>query len=69
VGEEVSKYKNTPLSSNAAVERMFSEPRFFLLMTIADSPLLGQSASGQNFYDHRGRFDNLIIKSDNLFLV
>jgi hypothetical protein len=28
---------------------------FFLLMTIADSPLLGQSASGLNFYDDSGR--------------
>ncbi len=28
---------------------------FLLLMTIADSPLLGQSASGLNFYDYSGR--------------
>ncbi len=54
---EVSKFKNTPVSSSAAaVERFFSEPRIFLLMTIAgDSPLPGQSASGLNFYDDSGR--------------
>ncbi len=51
---EVSKYKNMPLSSSSAVERFFSEPRIFLLMRIADSTLLGQSASGLNFYDDRG---------------
>ena len=55
VGGKVSKYKNTPVSSSAAVERYFSEPRIFLLMTIADSPLLGQSASGMNFNDDSGR--------------
>jgi hypothetical protein len=33
---------------------IFSEPRIFLLITIADSPLLGQSASGINFYDDSG---------------
>ncbi len=55
-GGEVSKYKNTPVSSYAAVDRTFSEPRIFLLMTIAiaDSPLVGQSASGLNFYDDSG---------------
>jgi hypothetical protein len=43
----VSKYKNTPVSSNAAVERIFSEPRiFFVDDDSALSPLLGQSASG-----------------------
>jgi hypothetical protein len=30
-GEEVSKYKNTPVPSNAAVERIFSEPRIFFV--------------------------------------
>ncbi len=39
----------------AAVERFFSEPRIFVLMTIADSPLLGQSASRLNYYDDSGR--------------
>jgi hypothetical protein len=52
---EVSKYKNKPLSSSAAVEISFSEPSLFLLMTISDSPLLGQFASGLNFYDDSGR--------------
>ncbi len=28
-GGGVSKYKNTPVSSNAAVERFFSEQNFF----------------------------------------
>ncbi len=54
-GWDVSKYKNKPVSSNDTVEIFFSEPRIFLLMTIADSPLLGQSASGLNFYDDSGR--------------
>ncbi len=27
VGEEMSKYKNTPVPSSSAVERFFSEPR------------------------------------------
>ncbi len=31
------------------------QPSIFLLMTIADSPLLGRSASGQSFYDDSGR--------------
>jgi hypothetical protein len=44
-GWEVSKYKNTPVSSSAAVERFFQSQEFFWLMTIADSLLLGQSAS------------------------
>ncbi len=35
--------------------KFFSEPRIFLLMTIPDSPLLGQTASGLNFYDDSGR--------------
>ncbi len=30
VGEEVSKYKNTLVSSSAGVKRFFSEPRIFL---------------------------------------
>ena len=30
VGGKVSKYKNTPVSSSAAVERFFSEPCFFV---------------------------------------
>jgi hypothetical protein len=30
---------------------IFSEPRIFLLLTIADSSPLGQSASGLIFYD------------------
>ncbi len=51
VGGEVSKYKNTPVSSTAAVERFFQSPPFFLLMTTDDSPLLGQSVSELNFYD------------------
>jgi hypothetical protein len=28
---EVSKYKNTTVSSSAAVERFFSEPRIFVI--------------------------------------
>jgi hypothetical protein len=40
-GREVSKYKNKPVLSKAEVEILFSEPRIFLLMTIADSSLLG----------------------------
>jgi hypothetical protein len=47
-----SKYKNTPVSSSAAVERFSSEPGIFF---VDDSPLLGQSASGLNFYDDSGR--------------
>ncbi len=47
----MSKYKNTPVSSNAVVEIFFSEPRIFLLTPIAESPILCQSASGLNFYD------------------
>ncbi len=31
VGGEVSKYKNTPVSSSAVVERFFSEPRIFFV--------------------------------------
>ncbi len=31
VGGEVSKYKNTPIPSSAAVERFFSEPRIFFV--------------------------------------
>ncbi len=31
VGEEVSKYKNTPVPSSPAVERFFSEPRIFVV--------------------------------------
>jgi hypothetical protein len=54
VGGEVSKYKNTPIPSSAAVERFFSEPRIFLLMTIADSLLLGKSDSRLNFYQDCG---------------
>jgi hypothetical protein len=54
-GWEVSKYKNKPVSSNAAVEIFFSGSRIFLLMTLADSPLLGESASGLNFYGDSGR--------------
>ncbi len=54
-GGAVSKYKNKPVSSNAAGEIFFPEPRIFLLMTIHDSPLLGHSASGLNFYDDSGR--------------
>jgi len=48
----VSKYNNKPVSSNAAVDIFFSEPRILLLMTIGNSPLLGQSASRLNFYDN-----------------
>jgi hypothetical protein len=33
-----SKYKNTPVSSSAAVERFSSEPRIFF---VDDTPLLG----------------------------
>ncbi len=47
----MSKYKNTLVSSRTEVERFFLS-KDFLLMTKADSPLLGQSASGLNFYDH-----------------
>ncbi len=50
VGGELSKYKNTPVSSSAALERFFLDPRIFLLMMIADSPLLGESASRMNLY-------------------
>jgi hypothetical protein len=32
----------------------FRSQEFFLLMTIADSPLLSPSASGLNFYDYSG---------------
>jgi hypothetical protein len=32
----------------------FQSQELLLLMSIADSPLLGQSASGLNFYDDRG---------------
>jgi hypothetical protein len=35
--------------------RDFFQNHVFLLMTIADSPLLGQSASGLNFYNNGGR--------------
>ncbi len=52
---KVSKYKNTLASSSAAVERFFQSQEFLLLMTIADSPLLGQSASRLNFNDDSGR--------------
>ncbi len=45
VGGEVSKYKNTSVSSSAAEERFFQNQKFSLLMTIADSPLMGQSAA------------------------
>jgi hypothetical protein len=51
---EVSKYKNTPVSSGAAVEKFFQSQEFFLLITIADSPLLGQSTSRLNFCDDSG---------------
>jgi hypothetical protein len=37
------------VSPSAAVERIFQSQEFLLLMTIADSPLLGQSDSGLNF--------------------
>jgi hypothetical protein len=47
LAESMSKYKNTSVSSNAAV---------FLLMTIADSPLLGQFDSVLNFYYDSGRY-------------
>ncbi len=50
-GEGQPRTDMLTLSSNAAVERIFSEP--FLLMTIADSPLLGHSASGLNFWDEK----------------
>ena len=33
----------------------FQSQEFFLLVMIADSPLLCQSASGLNFYDDSGR--------------
>jgi hypothetical protein len=45
IGGEVSMFKNTPLSSSAAVKRFFQSQTFFVWMTIADSPLLGQSAT------------------------
>ncbi len=67
VGGEVSKSKNTPVSPSAAVQRFFSEPRILLLMTIEDSPLLGQSASGLNFYDHSER-SPIAIKSLYFFI-
>jgi hypothetical protein len=51
----VSKYKNTPVPSSAAVERFISEPRIFFVDDHSDSPLLGQSASLLNFYDDSGR--------------
>jgi hypothetical protein len=51
VGGKVSKYKNTSVSSSATGERFFQNQEFFLLMTIADSPIMGQSASKLNFYD------------------
>jgi hypothetical protein len=31
VGGKVSKYKNTPVSTSAAVEIFFSEPRIFVV--------------------------------------
>ncbi len=40
---------------NAAVEIFFQSQEFFFLMMIADSPLLGQSASRLHFYDDSGR--------------
>jgi hypothetical protein len=43
------KVKNTPVSSNAAVEIFFSEPRMFFVDDDSDSPLLGQSAANLIF--------------------
>jgi hypothetical protein len=51
----VSKLKNDPVSSKAVVKIFFSGPRICLLMTIAGPLLMGQSASGLNFYDDSGR--------------
>ncbi len=52
VGGEVSKYIQC-----CSGEISFKSQEFLLLMTIADSPLLGQSPSGLNFYDVSGRTD------------
>jgi hypothetical protein len=51
-GVKVQKYTSV---IQCCMEGFFQSQEFLLLMTIADSPLLGQSASGLNFYDNRGR--------------
>jgi hypothetical protein len=44
-----------PASSLPAWREFMQSQEFFLLTTIVDSPLLGQSASGLNIYDGGGR--------------
>ena len=49
LGEEIFK-TGADLYSSSMLPRI----RNFLVMTIADCPLLGQFASGPNFYDDSG---------------
>jgi hypothetical protein len=51
-GVKVQKYTSVKQCYRGDI---FSEPQIFLLMMVADSSLLGQSASGLNFYDDSGR--------------
>ncbi len=51
-GVKVQKYIN-PIQCRSG-EIFFRAKNFFLLMTIADSLLLGKSATGQNFYQDSG---------------
>ncbi len=52
-GVKVQKY--TSVIQCYSGDNFFQSQEFFLLITIADYPLLGQSASGLNFYDDSGR--------------
>jgi hypothetical protein len=54
VGGEVNVQKYTSAIQFCSGE-IFFRAKHFLLMTIADSPLLGQSASGLQFDDDSGR--------------
>jgi hypothetical protein len=54
-GEGVSKYKKHQCYPMLQCREFFQTQEFLLLMTIADSPLLGQSANGLNFCDDSRR--------------
>ncbi len=51
----MSKYKNAPMSSSAAVERFFQSQEFFVVDDDSGLSATGQSTSGLNFYDDSER--------------
>ncbi len=54
VGGRCLRKKYTSVIQCCSREIFFRAKNVFLLMMIADSPLLGQSTSGLNFYDDSG---------------